>query len=69
MGTIYALAFSPDGGLLASGSADTSIRLWDVATGKELKAVTSNFGSVRAVTFSADGKTIATGGNDGSFRL
>src|SRR5262249_50256060 len=34
---IFGLAFSPDGATLASGSWDRNIRLWDTATGRELK--------------------------------
>ena len=33
-GTVYSLAFSTDGRMLATGSADKSIKLWDVAKGK-----------------------------------
>jgi WD40 repeat protein len=66
------MAFSPGGKTLASGS-DTGIRLWDVATGRQIsRPVTGHTGplhSVWAVAFSPDGKTLASGGFNGSVRL
>src|SRR5688572_27491023 len=38
-GWVYSVAFSPDGKLLASGSSDQTIKLWDVATGTELRSL------------------------------
>jgi WD40 repeat protein len=35
---VDAIAFSPDGKTLASGSWDHSVKLWDVATGKEIRS-------------------------------
>jgi len=69
MGSIRALAFSPNGRVLASGSSDSTIRIWELASGKELKALTSRFGAARAVAFSPDGGLVASGGDDGSLRI
>jgi WD40 repeat protein len=55
------IGFSPDSKTLASGGDDT-LRLWDVATGKNTATLRSETG-VYAVAFSPDGKTLATGGS------
>ncbi|HEX4130988.1 MAG TPA: protein kinase [Pirellulales bacterium] len=60
---VWALAFSPDGKTLVSGAAygtaDTTVRLWDTATGKQRLLITRK-DAVLAVAFSPDGKTLAT---------
>ncbi|MFL6255324.1 MAG: caspase family protein [Pyrinomonadaceae bacterium] len=66
---VDALAFSPDSRLVASGSADNTVRLWDAATGRELRRLAGHTNYVRAVAFSPDGETLASGSNDGSVRL
>lgn len=62
---VRCLAFSPDGKTVATGTADRdgTIRLWDVATGRELWRTPSLQGAVSAIAFSPDGKTIWSGGS------
>ena len=62
---ISALAFSPDGKLLASGDQkDTAIRLWDVAAARELRRLTGHTGWIRSLAFSPDGTMLASGSTD-----
>ncbi|MCY2991401.1 MAG: pentapeptide repeat-containing protein, partial [Planctomycetota bacterium] len=63
------LAVSPDGTLIASGHNDGSVRLWDVASAKELRACNGHQGSVGSVAFSPDGRQLASGSSDKSVRL
>ena len=63
-GQINALAFSPDGKHLLSGSDDKTAKLWDIATGREIRTFGGHESQVLAVAFSPDGKTIATGSWD-----
>jgi WD40 repeat protein len=65
---VTSVAFSPDGKSLLSGSFDRTVRLWDVATGKELKRFEGT-GRVENAAFTPDGKRIVSCGDASDSRL
>ena len=70
--SVWALAFKPNSHLLASGSSDDTVRLWDVDDNTNLRHVRTLRGhtdAVRSVAWSPDGRTLASASLDGTVRL
>jgi WD40 repeat protein len=63
------LSFSPDGGLLATGSTEKSVVLFDTVSGKVLTTLTGHARNVASVAFSPDGRALASVSSDGNARL
>src|SRR5262249_41560470 len=61
--------FAPDDRWLATGSGDGSLKLWEVATGKEVKTLGNHKGGVLALAWGAEGKMLISGGADGTVKL
>jgi tetratricopeptide (TPR) repeat protein len=66
---VVAVAFSPDGKTVLTGSGDKTARLWDAATGQAIGQPLEHQGEVVAVAFSPDGRTLLTGSWDKTARV
>jgi WD40 repeat protein len=68
-GSVWAVAYSPDGKSIASGNDDGTVKLWDPATGLERCTLVGHTGKVRTLAFSPDGSVLATGDAGGTIHL
>ena len=64
-----AVAFSPDGNRIISGSAEQTVKLWDAETGAELFTLRGHGGNVLCLAISADGHKIVSGGIDHTAKI
>jgi WD40 repeat protein len=62
--SVFAVAFSPDGTKLAAAGADRAVRIWEVATGKELALIEDHADWIFDLAWSPDGKRLATASRD-----
>ena len=62
--SVFAVAFSPDGTKLAAAGADRALRVWEVATGKELALIEDHADWIFDLAWSPDGKRLATASRD-----
>ena len=67
--TVHGLAFHPDGKLLASASADRTVKVWDADTGQRLYTLGDATDWLYCLAWSPDGKRLAAGGVDKSLRV
>ncbi len=67
--SIYCAALSPDGQILATGSYDRKVILWDVASGEILRELTGHNGAVFDLDFDVNGKMLATASADQTVKL
>ena len=63
------MAFSPDGQRIVTGSSDTTAKVWEAASGKELLTLKGHSGAIHSVAFSPDGQRIVTGSEDGTAKV
>ncbi|KAF6525890.1 hypothetical protein HZS61_011685 [Fusarium oxysporum f. sp. conglutinans] len=67
--SVTSVAFSNDGTLIASGSEDNTVKIWNALTGKRERTLERHTGSVTSVVFSSDGKLIASGSEDNTVKI
>jgi WD40 repeat protein len=65
----WALAFSPDGKLIASGTASGVIQVWDASNLSSIATIRGHHGHITSIAFSSDGSQIVSGSWDGTVRI
>ena len=68
-GSVNAVAWSPDGARIVSGSRDGTLKIWDSGTAAEMATLSGHTGAVNAVAWSPDGTRIVSGSTDRTLRV
>ena len=68
-GPVYAASWSPDGHYIASGGQDTTVQVWEAATGRLITNYQGHTRAVKALAWSPDSRYIASGGDDQSLQV
>ena len=63
------VALSADSKLVVSGSDNSTIKIWDAATGREIQTLEGHYDSVASVAFSADSKLVVSGSGDSTIKI
>jgi WD40 repeat protein len=66
---VRSVAFCPDGKELASAGVDHTVRIWEAASGRQLKVLRGHSSEVRSATYSANGKWLCSASFDHTLRL
>ncbi|NJO40637.1 MAG: protein kinase [Cyanobacteria bacterium CRU_2_1] len=67
--TIWAVAISPDGQTLVSGSFDKTINFWNLQTGELIRTLSDHTDAVRAIAISPDGQILVSGSGDKTIKI
>ncbi len=68
-GEVYALAVTPDGRQVVSGSQDKTLKVWDLEIGSELRTLSGHSGAVWAVAVTPDGRQVVSGSGDKTLKV
>jgi len=66
---VVSIAFSPNNLILATGSFDGTLRLWEATTGKLLLETKEHYAEIQRLAFTPDGTILVTGSQDGTIRM
>lgn len=66
---LYAIAFHPDGSLVATAGLDAIVRLWDLRSGRSIQVLPGHVKQILGLDFSPSGTTLASGSDDHTVRL
>lgn len=68
-GSVISVAYHPNGKEIATGSTDRQIKIWDIESGRYLRALRGHTGEVTQLSFTADGKFLISGSRDGTAKV